>query len=245
MKKTIVLLFVCIAACSKSNFNSYAAQVYDLSPDLKYGESYIVKPGDSLYYVAWHYGLDYSELARLNNIKAPYSLAVGQKLNLLSQQKTPVQTKSVATNTVAELKTSLDREQVTQRPKNNKNLTWVWPLQPKSVRKDSAKGSLHRGIDLGANYGALVKAAAKGVVVYTGSGIKDFGDLVIIKHSGDFLTAYGYNEKVLVKEGQRVKQGQSLAVLGHPPIGETRLHFEMRKHGKPLNPIIYLPKIKV
>jgi len=244
-KKILILLLLGIAACSSNNFDAGTAQVYDLSPGLKYGESYVVKPGDSLYYIAWHYGLDYRELAQLNNIKSPYNLSVGQKLDLLLKNKKiqlHVSVPKVIAN--SEKKANITIDKVIPKPKSDKVLHWSWPVQSKNIIKNSTKESLHRGIDIGANYGAAVKSSAKGIVVYAGSGIRDFGSLVIIKHGGDFITAYGYNDKVLVKEGQRVNQGETIAVVGHPPFGKERLHFVMRKHGKPLNPLIYLPKIK-
>ncbi|MEE3003365.1 MAG: peptidoglycan DD-metalloendopeptidase family protein [Pseudomonadota bacterium] len=287
MKKILLSIIVALSlvSCSHQDADIYSyAPVDDLSTKSDFGRSYTVKKGDSLYYIAWHYGIDYKELAELNRIKSPYSLTIGQKINLLvpekkvssktkdiqkkpnilseeTQSKTVKEKIKLKDNTEAKFvksKQNLEKKytkttkktpqkknpvHVKVKSKQQKNIgKWIWPVKPDKLKKDFFKGGAQRGVDLEAPYQAKVKAAADGVVVYTGNGIKGLGNLVIIKHPHDFLTAYGYSNKVLVKEGQKIKSGQVIATVGHPPVGKDRLHFEMRKHGKSVNPMIYLPK---
>ena len=228
-----------LISCSKPTPTVAAVEVVDLAPHEHYGQSYTVKPGDSLYYIAWHYGLDYKTLAKNNHIAAPYSLAVGQKLSLVA---TDNHKKGVAA-AVAPTTTPVAPQKKSAKTKASSSLHWQWPISPVEIQRDVKNGYLHRGIDIAAHRGQVVQAAESGVVAYTGKGIQDFGTLVIINHQDDYLTAYAYNDTVYVKAGQKVKKGQKIASIGIPPVGSTRLHFEMRKHGKPVNPLPYLPKV--
>jgi lipoprotein NlpD len=99
-----------------------------------------------------------------------------------------------------------------------------------------------QGIDIGGNAGAPVRAAADGVVVYSGSGLVGYGELVIVKHNEQWLSAYGHNRARLVNEGQVVKAGQQIAEMGHSGAARDMLHFEIRYNGKPVDPLSYLPK---
>jgi lipoprotein NlpD len=235
----ILLWCLCslLIGCAKPTPTVAAVEVVDLAPHASFGQSYTVKPGDSLYYIAWHYGLDYKTLAKMNHINPPYTLSVGQKLRLVVDDhakqavKVAAVTPPTTKNTPVKAKTNVAS-----------NLHWQWPIPPAEIKHNVKIGYLHRGIDIAASKGQVVQAAESGVVAYTGKGIQDFGTLVIINHGQDYLTAYAYNDTVYVKEGQTVKKGQKIASVGVPPVGVTRLHFEMRKHGKPINPLPYLPK---
>jgi len=99
-----------------------------------------------------------------------------------------------------------------------------------------------QGIDIGGTAGAAVRAAADGVVVYSGSGLVGYGELIIIKHNEQWLSAYGHNRKRLVSEGQSVKAGQQIAEMGRTGTDRDKLHFEIRYNGKPVDPLLYLPK---
>lgn len=101
---------------------------------------------------------------------------------------------------------------------------------------------MRQGIDIAGKAGAPVKAAADGTVVYSGNGLIGYGELIIVKHSPGFLSAYGHNQKRLVQEGDRVKAGQTIAEMGSSGASRDELHFEIRKNGKPSNPIDYLPR---
>jgi lipoprotein NlpD len=113
--------------------------------------------------------------------------------------------------------------------------TFAWPVRGDIVRKFGASGN--KGIDIEGKVGQPVKAAASGKVVYAGSGLRAYGRMIIVKHSNDYLTAYAYNEKLLVKEGDTVKQGATIADMGTGPSGTPSLHFEVRKSGAAVDPM--------
>ncbi|MDR2624719.1 MAG: peptidoglycan DD-metalloendopeptidase family protein [Zoogloeaceae bacterium] len=118
-------------------------------------------------------------------------------------------------------------------------LAWAWPANGKVVGNYSAES---KGIDIAGKAGDPVLSAADGKVVYTGSGLRGYGNLVIVKHSGNFLTAYAHNQKILVKEQQEVKRGQKIAEMGKTDSTVVKLHFEVRRNGDPVEPLNYLPK---
>ncbi len=119
-------------------------------------------------------------------------------------------------------------------------IVWRWPTEGKLVhRYDPAAG--RKGLDIGGKRGQPVVAAASGVVVYSGEGLIGYGKLVIIKHNDTYLSAYGHNSRLLVKEGQQVKQGMRIAELGGTRKEGNILHFEIRREGKPIDPMRYLP----
>jgi lipoprotein NlpD len=119
-------------------------------------------------------------------------------------------------------------------------LEWVWPARGKLVSGFSDTANL-KGIDIAGTAGAPVVASAGGKVVYAGTGLRGYGKLVIVKHNGTFLTAYAHNRDILVKEGQPVTRGQKIAEMGNTDADQVKLHFEIRRHGKPVDPVKYLP----
>jgi lipoprotein NlpD len=119
------------------------------------------------------------------------------------------------------------------------SLQWQWPTAGTVIEGfDSPR---NKGIDIGGSEGAAVHAAADGEVVHVGSALRGYGNLVIIRHAGDYVTAYGHNRKILVAQGQQVKRGQQIAELGKSDADRPKLHFELRHQGKPLDPVKYLP----
>ncbi len=120
-------------------------------------------------------------------------------------------------------------------------VTWSWPIKGKVTTKFAANNNNRKGIDIKGKQGQKVQSAGNGVVVYSGAGLVSYGNLVIIKHSERFLSAYAFNKKLLVKEGARVKKGQPIAIIGKKLNVTNLLHFEIRKDGKPVNPLVYLP----
>ena len=117
---------------------------------------------------------------------------------------------------------------------------WQWPSDGSVERKFSS--ALHKGVDITGKRGASVRATAPGVVVYSGTGVKGYGALVIVKHNEEFLSAYGHNDAILVKEGQSVAAGQQIAQMGSSGTNSVKLHFEIRRRGKPVDPLTLLPK---
>ena len=120
------------------------------------------------------------------------------------------------------------------------DVSWSWPSAGKVVAPYSEAGN--KGLDFGGRAGDPVLAAGDGKVVYAGSGLRGYGELVIVKHNTTFLSAYAHNRRILVKEGQQVTRGQKIAELGNTDSDAVKLHFEIRKQGKPIDPMLYLPK---
>lgn len=217
-----------------------------------------VQGGETLFSIAFRYGLDYRELAKANNIDAPYVIYPKQKIRLLKQKTSsssvakksstkPKSTSSVAKNSTSK-STSLKTTKSTKKSpvidtKNDKPVSdWSWPVDGRVTRGFSNAGVSSKGIDIKADQGALVKAAADGTVVYAGSGLIGYGNLVIVKHNDIYLSAYAYNDSILVKEKQNVKAGDSLAVIGGKGNDRPLLHFEVRRDGQPIDPLEVLPK---
>ena len=263
-----ILVLSLLAACG----GSPPAPIEDRSPRGNESVStryYTVQRGDTLYSIAFRYGVDYRTLAAANGIRAPYTIYPGQKLDLERQAPAPV-AKSSATATpkpkpkpsttptpapvtkpshsTGTAKTSPPVTQPSSSPvKNNDDgwtggavKTWRWPAAGRVTRGYSS--SVHKGIDIGGKRGDPVVAVADGKVVYAGTGIVGFGELLIVKHNEVYLSAYGHNDDLLVAEGQRVSAGQKIATKGSTGTDTVKLHFEIRREGKPIDPMRLLPK---
>jgi lipoprotein NlpD len=122
----------------------------------------------------------------------------------------------------------------------NDKVDWVWPAKGRIVTGFSEAASL-KGIDIAGTAGQPVTASADGKIVYAGTGLRGYGKLIIIKHSSTYLSAYAHNRDILVKEGQQVAKGQKIAEMGNSDADQVKLHFEIRRHGKPVDPLRYLP----
>lgn len=236
------------------------APVSDLhSPPVRVPEHYVVRPGDTLYSIAFRYGLDFRGLAAANNIGSDYRIAPGQRLRLDdSAAVAPTTTaRSESTRTPASSppsngkneaqkpvpkKPSTEARKAPQVADNNQLTTWQWPSEGKLIRGFSSSQYAHKGIDIEGQMEQPVKAAANGVVVYAGSGLVGYGKLLIVKHSDRYLSAYAHNNRLLAKEGDQVSQGQVIARMGDTGTDRTKLHFEIRKDGKPVNPLELLPE---
>jgi lipoprotein NlpD len=118
--------------------------------------------------------------------------------------------------------------------------SWMWPVDGTLIGRFGAAGG--KGIDIAGQRNAPVKAVAPGKVVYSGSGLRGYGRLLIVKHAGEYLSAYAHNETILVKEGEMVTAGQRIALMGDSDADRIKLHFEIRRYGKPLDPLNYLPE---
>lgn len=289
---------------------------------------YVVKPGDTLYSVAFAHNMDYQTLALINGIKAPYTINVGQRLltdTVRSEQKlyrvvkgdtvyniskrhnlTPAelaamngidrsfnirigqmlvvgkkgtyvsapnrtQVKPVvsvnaqnvrkentatvssapvrkigstapamsATAASAKPVSSSSSSNYQKTAKNNAKVSWRWPYNGKIIEGYSRN---NKGIDISGNRGDSVRSAAKGKIVYAGNALRGYGNLIIINHDDDYLSAYAHNDSILVAEGQTVDSGQVIAKMGSTDAKSVRLHFEIRHNGESVNPLSYLPK---
>jgi len=224
--------------------------------------THVVEQGDTLYSIAWRYEKDFRELARINRIPEPYVIFIGQRLKLSgsavergtvsstgSSGSTATPSRPVATTTrvnTASVPSSSTATSSTAIPSVPSGVPdnvsdWIWPLDGRVVMAFGSS-ELVRGITLDTERTVDVKAAADGVVVYAGSGVRGYGNFLILKHSDLYLSAYAYNSELLAEESDRVVQGQRIARSGKDIEGDPRLYFEIRRDGKPVDPIRYLPK---
>lgn len=222
---------------------------------------YTVQRGDTMYSVAMTFGIDVRDLARWNNIADASVLSVGQTLRVVSPAGgaatvtpiAPAGTAEVrplplpgtapaasAPGTAAPAVTAPPAAPEPVRPAPaDSSVQWHWPAPGKVI--ESFDETRNKGIDIAGNEGDPVIAAADGDVVYVGSALRGYGNLVIVKHNEEFISAYAHNRQVLVKQGQAVKRGQRIADFGRSDADRTKLHFEIRRQGKPVDPLRYLP----
>jgi lipoprotein NlpD len=209
--------------------------------------SYTVKDGDTLFSIAWRFGYDYRELARANGIGTSYTIYPGQNIKLRSapakkgkSSKTRAASTSKSSKGATTTRSKKTTTKAAARPAPMKSaIAWRWPASGTVVRKFSS--SVHKGIDIGGKSGDPVVAVAAGRVVYAGSGIVGYGRLLIVKHNEVYLSAYGHNRQLLVGEGDVVKTGQKIATKGSSSTNTVKLHFEIRREGKPVDPLRLLP----
>ena len=192
-------------------------------------EKVTVARGDTLYSLARQYDVGVSSLASINGLKSPYTIRPGQTIRLKAPKDAPPPASRSKPTSTASL------------PDDNRTIAWQWPVQGRLITTFNSNKSGRKGIDIAANEGKDIRAAAPGRVVYSGNGLISYGNLVIIKHNRTYLSAYAHNRKLLVKEGDAIKAGQKIAELGQTGTESPRLHFEIRKNGKPVNPLKYLP----
>lgn len=226
---------------------------------------YVVQRGDTLYSIAFRFGWDWKALAAHNGLRDPYLIRVGQTIRFDNRpvgSSQPVVASAPAPTAVTPPAQSRPPVTVTAPPASqparppvvNTPATtpvtpvsrsasgWSWPTQGTVISRFSSNGSLNKGIDIAGELGQPVLAASDGAVVYAGSGLRGYGELIIIKHSDTYVSAYGHNRRLLVREGQQVKAGQSIAEMGSTGADRVKLHFEIRRQGKPVDPLQYLPR---
>ena len=195
--------------------------------------------GDTLYSISKRSGVSVERLSQLNQLKKPYIIQPGQTIFLKPLGTAKDTSTSVTATAVKE--TVSQPQQKPQSISWPKSVRWQWPAKGKVVKKYNRKQNDAKGLDIAGKSGDSIIAAADGKVVYSGNGLISYGNLIIIKHNKTFLSAYAYNRKLLVKEGDIVKAGEKIAEMGHKDKLSPRLHFEIRKNGKPVDPMKYLP----
>ena len=253
---------------------------------------YVVQKGDTLYSIAFNHGMDYHEIAELNNIQNPSLISIGQEIRLFpastagtvspvpeskrvvesSPRELPPQQEPLIVDQPMAIKLAYSEQAVAQIEKMQKGAAksvptttvknevkteskpasseissdddedvseWSMPTIGKLIGEFSESAN-RKGIDIAGKSGQPVVASAGGKVVYSGNGLRGYGKLVIIKHNKTYLSAYAHNDKVLVKEGQNVSRGQKIAEMGKTDSDQVKLHFEIRKFGKPVDPAKYL-----
>lgn len=264
--RTIVAVLLCaglLTACKGWNpANDQSARSgYERTPD----GYYRVRKGDTLHAIAFNFGLDWKNIAAWNGIRAPYTIYPDQELRLSApagyssrapgggSNKTvvkaaPSKAPSSKTAEYAPETTAQPAPKSAPAPKpapvvsSSDPDNWLWPAEGRIISNFRPNDPARKGIDIGGKEGQPVVASAGGEVVYSGSGLIGYGELIIIKHSERLLSAYAHNRKRLVKEGQRVSRGDRIAEMGKNDRSQAMLHFEIRLNGNPQDPLKYLPE---
>lgn len=243
----------------------HGVEVRDLIAENRLRPPYLLRPGDRLslpgsrfhvvrrgetgYGISRRYGVDVTTLMRMNTIRPPYRLAVGQRLRIPKggvqvAKVEPVKAKKPVVRTPPPKSTPANTE-IRASNKVSSN-GFQWPVEGRVISSFGPKeNGLHNdGINIATKNGAHVRAARDGVVAYAGNGFKGFGNILLVRHSGGWITAYAHNERLLVSKGQAVKRGQVIARAGRSgSVSTPQLHFEIRKGKEPVNPRAQLPKI--
>jgi lipoprotein NlpD len=218
----------------------------------------IVQQGDTLYSVAFDAGIDFRQLAQWNRIGDPYIISVGQRIRLtkpdgfVTRATGSINSRSSGGSSVSSRARGTSSSTVSSRSVSGNTrsssgsvgsspTSWLWPVTGQVIGTYNPSVG-RKGIDIAGAAGSTIKAAASGRVVYSGSGLRGYGQMLILKHSEEFLSAYAHNRRILVKEGEQVQQGQKIAELGNSGTDKYMLHFEIRRLGQPVDPNQYLPR---
>ena len=219
---------------------------------------YTVKPGDTLIRIGLDTGQNFRDIVRWNNLENPNLIEVGQVLRIVPPTSDnplvvtrPVTSGTAATTTAATPVRPASAASAASAPvpavaavtpppaATEDDIAWIWPAQGKLIAGfDEVK---NKGYDIDGKAGDAIIAAGDGRVVYAGAGLRGYGNLIILKHNNTYLTAYAHNQTLLVKEDQSVKKGQKIAEMGNSDADRVKLHFEIRRQGKPVDPAKYLP----
>lgn len=213
---------------------------------------YTVKPGDTLIRIGMDHGQSWRDLVRWNSLSNPNLIETGQVLRVMPpNQDTGVVVRPVLSSAPVQ---ATPASAVASAPSSSKSTSAAAPAVADSAEeallfKWPTRGNLlagfdevkNKGLDIAGKAGDPVLAAADGRVVYAGSGLRGYGNLIILKHNNTYLTAYAHNQTLLVKEDQVIKQGQKIAEMGNSDADQVKLHFEIRRQGKPVDPAKYLP----
>jgi len=266
----ILVLSLLLVSCSSSHKPAPVVDVQGSVPlskrvksSLK-GREYIVKKGETLYSISWRANVDINSLATFNKLVSPYKIFPGQKLFLVKsstqassniarnekqQSKKQIRVKKpVASNKKQAYGKNTRGQKLNEKTSANgaafsqKIRNWLWPAKGKVIEGFSKAKQGNKGLNIAGIRGDSVKSTADGQVVYAGDALRGYGQLIIVKHNDDYLSAYAHNDSILVKEQQLVKAGQVIAKMGNTDAERVMLHFEVRFRGKSVNPMKYLPK---
>ncbi len=262
-----LLLSALLAACASTTVvrtptRGKPPATRQVSPP-KPGATALVRKGDTLYRIATTHGVSPLDLAVWNRIPPPYTIYPGRRLRLTAPDarradaprrndpppvagtpvKPPATRPPTGTPPATTPPVATTPKPPTQPPPTaNAAFDWRWPADGAIVGRFASGDPTRQGVDIAGKSGAPVRAAADGVVVYSGAGLVGYGELIIVKHDEQWLSAYGHNRARLVNEGQRVKAGDQIAEMGRSGAERDMLHFEIRYNGKPQDPLLALPK---
>ncbi|HMA08817.1 MAG TPA: peptidoglycan DD-metalloendopeptidase family protein [Ramlibacter sp.] len=228
---------------------------------------YTVRPGDTLIRIALDSGQNWRDVARWNNIENPNIIEVGQVLRVVPPgaagtevavarpvtpsvivpapvspaSATSAASAASAAHPPAPVVASLPPVTPTPAPPGEEELPWAWPTAGSGTIVAGFDEQRNKGVDIAGKSGDPVLASADGRVVYAGAGLRGYGNLIILKHNNTYLSAYAHNQTLLVKEDQTVRKGQKIAEMGSSDADRVKLHFEIRRQGRPVDPVRYLP----
>ena len=253
-RNTILALVLMLAGCAGSG---YRASLEDRGgiPARRIPVHTVVR-GDTLFSIAWSHGMDLQELAKANNLRPPYTIYPGQKLYLGRAAAVAAARRGADSRRAGG--TFADRRGTAARGGQNAGAgnrsegddgiaaaplgPWCWPARGAVVQGFGAASGGSKGIDIQGQLGEPVYAANSGKVVYAGSGLPGYGNLLIIRHNEQYLSAYAHNSRLLAREGETVKAGDRIAEIGDSGTDSIRLHFEIRRNGTPVDPLGLLPR---
>ncbi|MGB5334095.1 MAG: peptidoglycan DD-metalloendopeptidase family protein [Woeseiaceae bacterium] len=219
---TLLAGVLLLAACSSSSWQS--------DPD-----THIVRRGETLFSISWRYGKDAKDLARWNRLGNGSLIYPGQVIRLTPSPG------SSSRSTAGTRANTRPAERPLPAIPAEPSPAWRWPTSGRINVNFGAKPGTGTGVLIDGKAGQSIVAAAAGRVVYAGDGLIGYGKLIILKHNNTYLSAYGYNASLLVKEGDQIRQGQKIATMGEGPERRPRLHFEIRRNGQPIDPRGQLP----
>lgn len=263
----IALLALALTACNTSEL----LMDPDYNPRVTWGR-HVVSSGETLYTIAMRYGWNYRELASANDIEPPYSIQPGDVIRLDREPERTTQTASAPSSRSEVSEPSRDRSgdseatgadtsssastpsspsdealsgntELQSADEAVSDVEWDWPhVGPIIAKFSSDNAEMNNGVGIGGDAGDPILAAADGNVVYAGSGLLGYGNLIIVNHSEQFLSAYAHNRTIKVDEGDSVSQGDTIAEMGDTGADRVKLHFEIRRNGDPVDPEQYLPR---
>ena len=226
-----LLMSLLLTACSSKNTSNEGTFN---------GSVYTVKRGDTLYKISRMTGTSVGELAKMNSLPPPYKLLVGQRLRTkgTANRSSTKNTATAKKSTPARQSAPAALPKVALPPVGSR--CWLWPTKGKVVDAYSYSDGGNKGIDIAGSRGQPVYASGPGSVVYAGSQLRGYGNLVMIKHNEDYITAYAHNDTILVSTGQKVKTGQKIATMGSSGSTSVKLHFQLRYRATAIDPQRYL-----
>jgi lipoprotein NlpD len=257
-RRLVAGLFILVLAACQSGYQTTqnrqrtstkpAKPAVQAAPKSQEAGTVTVQAGDTVFGIAFRAGLNYRDVAAWNGIDEPYTIQVGQKLRLSPPATATASKPAKSAPALPNQKTVLSKtipvgEPVPVKPAAPvlSNIAWQWPAKGEIIGRFVVGDKTNQGINIAGSNGQDITAAADGTAVYSGAGLIGYGELLIIKHSNEWISAYAHNSKRLVAEGVKVKAGQHIAEMGQTGSVRTMLHFEIRRNGKPVDPLLYLP----
>lgn len=246
MKKIgAIMMAVCLCSCFERDPGAPLAPIASGRATEK--STYIVKKGDTLFSIAWKFDKDYKALAYYNHLDEFQTLKPGMSLSLISPRakaKAQSSKSSKSKKYLSLKKTASNPRHLSVKAKRQTTIAplqrhWYWPAKGRLVQTFNP-AKQQKGINISGMAGSPVLATQGGVVAYSGNGLSGYGNLVILRHAKGFLSAYAFNQRILVKEGQKVKANQKIAEMGRRKGAKGSLHFEIRYRGRPVNPLKYV-----